>query len=305
MIDNPLVSVVVLTYNSSKTVIETLNSIAAQTYRNLELIVTDDCSKDNTNKIVREWINKNETRFWQVKFLTVEKNTGVSANWNRGFDSCNGEYWKGIAGDDFLEPECIQRYVNYVNANPEALTVFSKVKIFGDKNDVKSIADPFLYDFFSLSIKEQLTHLINRSNCIPAPSLFLNLSKIRELGIRADERIPMLEDYPMWINMLSKGIKFHFIDEYLVRYRVGGSSLSTGSNVNLMLDSRRLFELFYLIPNRFAGRLDESVYYIFETEQIMIQKVLNTYEYKVGRFIVKPLRKIKNIIINSLCRRKS
>lgn len=304
MIDKPLVSIVVLTYNSSKTVIETLNSIAAQTYRNLELIVTDDCSKDNTNKIVSEWLSQNEKRFCRVKLITVENNTGVSANWNRGVDSSNGEYWKGIAGDDLLEPECIQKYVNYVKYNPDAVAVFSKVRVFGNKTDVRSFVDPFLYDFFSLSIKQQLAHLINKSNCIPAPTLFLNLRKIHELGIRADERIPMLEDYPMWINMLNKGIKFHFIDEFLVNYRIGGSSLSTGSNFYLMLDSRRLFELFYLIPNRFTGNIDEAIYYIFKTEQKMVQNVLNTYEYKVGKSIVKPLRRIKNIIQNYLWKLK-
>lgn len=56
MIKNPLVSVIVITYNSSKYVLETLNSVAAQTYDNIELIISDDCSKDNTVEICRNWL---------------------------------------------------------------------------------------------------------------------------------------------------------------------------------------------------------------------------------------------------------
>lgn len=56
MMKNPLVSVIVITYNSSKYVLETLNSVAAQTYDNIELIISDDCSVDNTVEICRNWL---------------------------------------------------------------------------------------------------------------------------------------------------------------------------------------------------------------------------------------------------------
>ena len=75
--DFPLVSVPVITYNSSKTVLETLDSIYNQTYQNLELIVSDDCSTDNTVGICREWIEAHKKRFVRTELLTVEKNTGV------------------------------------------------------------------------------------------------------------------------------------------------------------------------------------------------------------------------------------
>ena len=105
-----LVSVAVVTYNSSKTVVETLDSIANQTYPDLELIVSVDCSTDNTVEICREWIEAHKERFVRTELLTVEKNTGVSANMNRGADACQGEWVKDIAGDDVLLPECIDIY---------------------------------------------------------------------------------------------------------------------------------------------------------------------------------------------------
>ncbi len=73
----PLISVPVVTYNSSKTVLETLDSIYNQTYENLELIVSDDCSTDNTVDICQEWINAHKERFVRTELLVDEKNTGV------------------------------------------------------------------------------------------------------------------------------------------------------------------------------------------------------------------------------------
>ena len=73
---NPLVSIIVITYNSSKYVLETLESAKAQTYQNIELIVTDDCSNDNTVEICRKWIEENKERFqersWYLRSIIQE-----------------------------------------------------------------------------------------------------------------------------------------------------------------------------------------------------------------------------------------
>ena len=131
----PLVSVAVVTYNSSKTVIETLDSIFNQTYPNLELIVSDDRSTDNTVEICREWIDAHKERFVRTELLTVEKNTGVSANMNRGADACEGEWVKDIAGDDVLLPDCVETCVEYIQNHPEAVCVFANVEVFGGDED--------------------------------------------------------------------------------------------------------------------------------------------------------------------------
>ena len=59
----PLVSIIVMTYNSEKYILETLESVRAQTYKNIELLVTDDCSIDNTVELVNVWIQENKFRF--------------------------------------------------------------------------------------------------------------------------------------------------------------------------------------------------------------------------------------------------
>ena len=89
--DNPLVSVVVITYNSSKYILECLDSIYNQTYQKIELIISDDCSKDNTVEICRDWLAVNDDRFLGTNLVLSEINTGVSANCNRGVHVSHGE----------------------------------------------------------------------------------------------------------------------------------------------------------------------------------------------------------------------
>lgn len=72
---NPLVSIIVITYNSAKYVLETLESAKAQTYQNIKLIVSDDCSTDNKIEICRKWLEKNKGRFVRTELITVEQNT--------------------------------------------------------------------------------------------------------------------------------------------------------------------------------------------------------------------------------------
>lgn len=253
----PLVSVPVVTYNSSKTVIETLDSIYNQTYPNIELIVSDDCSPDNTVEICREWIAAHKDRFVRTELLTVEKNTGVSGNLNRAENACHGEWSKSIAGDDVLMPNCIEEYINYVTNNPDAVIVFSRVVCFGDRGEggMKEVDDRFDYSFFSRTSEEQLHRLIFVGNCIPAPTCFVNIVHIKSIGVCNDERIPLLDDWPKWINLLKAGVKFDFINKTLVKYRISASSLSTGAVISpAYRKSLSLFFLYY----RFKPMLKDS-----------------------------------------------
>ena len=131
--NNILVSCTVLSYNSAKTILETLESIKAQTYQNIELIVSDDCSKDNTVELCRQWIAVNKNRFVRVVLLTVKENTGVCANGNRAMAACQGKWQKGIAADDILLPNCIGDFVDYVNDNIHAKWIASKVAVYNEE----------------------------------------------------------------------------------------------------------------------------------------------------------------------------
>ena len=130
MKDIPLVSIIVVTYNSSKYILETLESAKDQTYKNIELIVTDDSSKDNTVELCKEWMQKNSARFVRTEVITVPQNSGIAANCNRGVNAAEGTWVKFIAGDDILTVDCVDAFVDFVKLNKEAMVVESKSLFF-------------------------------------------------------------------------------------------------------------------------------------------------------------------------------
>lgn len=224
-IDDILVSVCVLTYNSADTVIETLESIASQTHRCLELIISDDCSKDDTVNICRTWLAQHATRFERIELLTVERNTGIPANFNRAEAACKGEWVKEIAGDDLLMPDCIESFLSHAMSHLECKFIFSKVEVFADSDDI-DCTDPFDYSFFKLPVQEQYKRLVVKGNCIPAPAFFFNRVAAKKVGLRNDERIRSFEDWPKWVYLTRKHIQLGFIDRPLVRYRLRSASIS-------------------------------------------------------------------------------
>lgn len=300
-LNHPLISVLVIAYNSAKTIIETLDSIKKQTYPELELIVTDDCSSDNTIFITKKWIENNHGRFIRVKLVTSAQNTGISANYNRGEDECSGEWIKCIAGDDILLQNCIQLNMDYVMEHPDTEILFSMTEPFGGKIDHSLIA----YDPFHLSPVEQLDFLINKGNFIPASTAFYKLERFRSLGIRCDERIPLLDDWPKWIVCLQKGVKFSFIEEKTVKYRLNGTSANLRWPSINYYRSLRLFELFYRYPLRCQNDYSKQVRSIVEYECAEYNRLLNAYktpEYRLGRMLLYPLILIRRFVI--ILRRK-
>ncbi|MBR5657527.1 MAG: glycosyltransferase [Prevotella sp.] len=304
MNNQQIVTVAVITYNSSKYIVETLESIKLQSYSHLKLIVSDDCSSDNTIQIVREWISNNSSRFIRTQVLTTEVNTGVAANINRAFDACDTEWLKIIAGDDLLLKNCIEDYVDYLNTNPNAEVVFSRVLIFwsswGRKKWKTSWHD---YDFFSLSPKEQYDYLINKGNRLPAPSCLYNIKQLRALKIRFDERIPLLEDFPMWIMFARKGVSFHFMDKNTVGYRIHEDSLSIGLFSPRFYKSNLLLYLYYF-QDEIKDEADRDKTYNLMADHMLefYTKTYNTAiklktspEYMIGFFLLYPYYVVKYI----------
>src|ERR1035437_7759056 len=200
--DNQLVSIIVVTYNSSAFVSETLESAKNQTYKNIELIISDDCSSDDTVLKCKEWIAKNGNRFVHTNVLTVDKNTGISMNLNRGLQASQGEWLKFIAGDDVLLETCIATNITIASEN-NASFYFSKMRIVPEnENMVNYFQNGF--DLFSEGKKQY--PLLLKANYLPAPTSFMNKKTLLELG-GLNVKFPMLDDYPLWIKATKKGYR--------------------------------------------------------------------------------------------------
>lgn len=219
----PLVSIIVLSFNSSKTVIETLESAKRQTYRNIELIITDDGSKDKTVDICRNWLERNASFFVNSQIITSKENTGVSSNCNRGIRASKGEWIKQIAADDILLDFCIEKFVLHIEAYPNTEVIFSQMYTFKDTKEGRKIdftPNLSLIKFFELTQKEKI-HEELVYNKLPAPASFIHRKVLIQFPY--NEIYRMMEDKPEWFTLLINGVKFDFINEATVLYRIGNS----------------------------------------------------------------------------------
>jgi glycosyltransferase involved in cell wall biosynthesis len=247
--DLPLVSIVVITYNSSAYVIETLESAKNQSYKNLELIVSDDCSTDSTIDICGEWIKNNKSRFVRTKIINVPSNTGIPANCNRGIHKSQGKWIKLIAGDDILMDNCITNAIEFSVHNPECKIFASNIMFFTDdiKANINKVSHLENSEFFSLKTdsKKQF-EILAYNNEIHAPSVFLSKQLfLDQQGF--DETIPYMEDYPFWLKITHSGHKIMFMNKVTVGYR-----LSTGSFSGYSDD--KLFNNFFRNSFRFKKK---------------------------------------------------
>ena len=122
----PLISVGVIAYNSAEYILDLLESVKAQTYQNIELIVADDKSSDDTVKKCNEWISQNKERFVRTEVIVPEQNTGTAGNYNRALFASNGEWMKFIDGDDIMFA-AFQQHMLGVDTGTIALVLRSHV----------------------------------------------------------------------------------------------------------------------------------------------------------------------------------
>ena len=242
----PLVSIGVLTYCSSKYVIETLESAKAQTYQNIELIISDDCSSDDTVDVCRQWISRNASRFARTEIITTPVNTGTSANCNRLAKACKGKYFKIIAGDDILLPNCIEDNMNYAVEHPKCMLIVSQQQRITSEGMIypsKQVLD--FENFLQLSSPQRL-HYYARTCVYFNVVTWFQSSELPKLIGWYDERASLLEDMPYLKKIFERDIKIGYHDNCTVSYRVGGISTSVEWNEKIINFKKLLIDSWFV-----------------------------------------------------------
>ena len=226
----PLVSVVIITYNSADTIIETLKSIKLQSYDKIELIISDDCSSDNTISLIENWVDKNKHRFVKIIILKSSNNTGVCANLNRAIDSANGEWIKGLAGVDILNGSAIEEYVKFVLSN-QCDICFAKMNTFGINEEANQKCSDYLeklYEYLKLPTREKQYKASLKRHILPGPGIFYRKDFWTFIG-KFNEKYPFAEEYDFQLRVF-KTSKVYFLDKYIVNWRIRPNSLSNQIN---------------------------------------------------------------------------
>lgn len=221
------------TYHSSPYIVETLESIYNQTYQNLALVVSDDCSTDDTIQIIEDWVAQErvKARFNSIQVITVPKNTGVSANCNRCIEVVPSDWLKFLGGDDILFPNCIEDNMIFVAENPQANIIFSQIKLYQDdfqeKNYIKTTPLEYPENLMreALTAKDQYELLLVSDRIHYTPSFFSNKLALIKVG-NYDESNRMVEDYPMWLKLTNSGERLYYFHKITVGYRMHSKAIN-------------------------------------------------------------------------------
>ena len=231
MNDNPLVSVITPAYNRANYLVETMESVLSQDYSNLEYIVLDDGSKDNTKEILDNYSGR---IIW-----SSHSNIGETRTVNKGFELAKGEIVVVVNSDDPLLPGAIGTAVAYMQANPEILVAYPDwVKIGPNYEIIEQVEVPE-YDY---------NYMLRRHHCIVGPGAFIRRKAFKLIGLR-DPKFKYVADFDFWLRLGMFG-DFFRIPCFLATFRVHPDSASVFSKGTEMADEHiRLVEKIYSLPN--------------------------------------------------------
>ena len=200
-------------FNSSKYISKSIESVIQQTYENIELIIIDDCSTDNSLSIINDFISKDK----RIKLIKLEKNSGAAIARNKGIEVANGKFIAFIDSDDYWLKDKLKIQVTFMIKHSYSfsfcnLTVFDEVKnsyyLPKESNKISVIS------FNDLLFQ----------NLIGTSSVLIDVSKLNKF------EMPLMksgQDYATWLLILKRGILAYGLRKNLVIYTKRKNSLSS------------------------------------------------------------------------------
>ena len=216
---NSKVAVLVSLYNYEKYICEALNSIATQTLGDIELIVCNDCSTDNSAAVVLGWMQRHRQRFSRLALIENDSNSGLAATRNASVAFAAAPYVFILDADNMIYPACLERSLEVLQeADADAAFVYTYREMFNDT------------DMFGSSLENLLDwnpDLFCQGNYIDAMVLHKKSALDAVGGYAADDVFGRLgwEDYELWIKYVRAGFYGTKINQPLIRYRYHKTSM--------------------------------------------------------------------------------
>lgn len=244
------VSVMILSYRNLEGIAETADSVFCQDYPEIELIISDDGSPDFAEKqpgLAARLEAGRGPNIREIRWISHEENQGTVRNCNDAIRAARGEFLMTIASEDRLAgPQALSHLVQVLEETGGDL-VFGRLR--GEKPD-GTYVDHLLscesdYELLKSYTVEQTRRRLFARNFLPAPCAMKRRRLYEENGLHP-ESIRLIEDYPYWLILTQNGVRFHYLDEVAVIYRLNGSGSGTYSEA-FMKDMYRIYEQ-YIFP---------------------------------------------------------
>lgn len=220
MVDPPLVTVIVLCFNHERFAVECLESIRAQTYKNVQVLITDDCSTDRSVDIIAEWIRAAGRDY---KFTIHPVNRGICATLNEALIDAKGKYVSIVATDDVWASEKLTRQVAEMESLGEQVGV-----LYSDAYRIDEAGNELGQLFIEWHEKKvpretKIFPMLLQGNFIPAMTPLIRRSALVEIG--PYDELLCYEDFDMWLR-LSQRTEFVFSDFISAKYRIVDNSFT-------------------------------------------------------------------------------
>ncbi len=210
---NPIVSVIVPTYNAEKFVAETIQSVQAQTYSNWEMIIVDDGSTDNTASIIKQAI-ENDSRIHYY----YQTNGKQGKARNLAIKHALGKYLAFIDADDLWHPQKLEKQIHVFDHIPEVDLVYCNGISFMDT--IQNIIQTHQEPSGLRKIDEQFQYLLSGKS-LPNLSVMVKKDCVDEIGgFMEDLRLQNAEDYQLWLRLADHHCQMYGLDENLFYYRL-------------------------------------------------------------------------------------
>lgn len=292
-------------YNAASFLKETLDSILNQTFTNFELILIDDCSKDNTLEIANSF---SDPRIYIVK---NEKNLGAGGTRNKGIKLAQSTYIAFCDADDIMFPNRLEEQYNFMEQHPDIDICGSFVKLINEQGDITGkFTFPVKHD--KIAVEMFLRCAFQQSTA------FIRRQSFKQSGLEYKEN-HYAEDYDLWANAI-KRLKFHVIPHFLMYYKISDSQISSISfdkqqrDANLVYKqmmedlgvryNEHIIELHYELAHRKRKTFPEEwikEYEIFCRECLLRNKSVKLYKDKLWRqAIIHNYKKSQYLLHNKI-----
>lgn len=213
MPDDPLVSICIPTYNRAGMINRAIESALGQTYRNIEVIVVDNASSDNTDVVVAAYADE------RLSYVKNERNLGLFGNFNRCIELATGKFLHILHSDDYIDPDFTARCVAFFQEHPSVVMTSTRACIVSDdfEKEVRYSDTDLVY-----TAPEGFRHLLAERSFIVCPSVMVLRDIYREVGLFSLE-YPYSSDFYQWLR-IARIHDIGFVSGVCVFYREGEHS---------------------------------------------------------------------------------
>ena len=220
---NELVSIIMPSYNTGRFIVETIESVLAQTYENWELIIVDDCSTDNTDEVVKPYLDNEK-----IRYIKNETNSGAALSRNRALREAKGKWIAFLDSDDLWSPDKLSQQIAFMSDNGYHFSYTNYIEIDEEsKPNGKRVTGPC-----------RITKRKMYNYCWPGCLTVMYDADV--VGLIQIEDIKKNNDYAMWLKVCKKA-DCYLLDADLAQYRKRQGSISNHGYASLIKWHYRLF----------------------------------------------------------------